>query len=200
MLILSCVLLLGAVFIAPAFSTDWEFGISWTPVLGEDTGRAEEEGLESITGFHFAYSPWAILYASWDSLIMPAQVISDMTGYYDEENDVWKEGYYFPGYLNLFDVGIRLVLGPVLVSAQIGTNNIWVYREGITGGFGANLRLGAGLKFGWWGITLTGTSVFQSMTKLLNTFKGLASETTRAWAVNELTAGLHPSVMAVLHF
>ena len=124
LLILTCVLLLGAVFVAPTFSSDWEFGISWTPVPGEDTGRSEDEELESITGFHVAYSPWAILYASWDALVLPAQSISGMTGYYDEEKDEWTEGFYRPGYLNLFDAGIRLVLGPVLVAAQVGANNI----------------------------------------------------------------------------
>ena len=184
--------------VAPAYS-EFDVGLSWTPIIGDDTSRSDEGGVDSIVGFHIGYNPWFILYVSWDSLIMPNSVISGMTGYYDEY-DSWVEGYYAPGFLNLYDFGIRLVLEPFIGTVQIGTNNIYVYQEGIIGGFGANLKVGLGLKFNWWGVMLTGTSVFPSMDKLFRTFQALGNDSTRQWAVQELTSGFVPSIVASIYF
>ena len=41
---------------------------------------------------------------------MPDYWVSNMT----------NSEYYAPGFLNLFDVGVRLVLRPVLVYAEVG--------------------------------------------------------------------------------
>lgn len=178
-------ILLVAVVALPGFSLGVELGVSVTPIPAGDGGD-----VEMAFGSHIGISPFAILYASWDALVMPPGVIGSWTG------------YYRPGFLNLFDAGLRLVLGPIVVLAEIGVNNVYVYKQGTEdiAGLGANLRLGAGLKFGMWGVTLTGTSVFPTMEALIDTLKGLVADESRNWAVEQLVSGLVPSLMAVIYF
>jgi hypothetical protein len=196
-LAVAAVLLL--VMVTPAFSDELELGLSWTPIPGENTSRTEEEELESMTGFHIGYSTLAILYGSWESLVLPPSLAFEMTSYVDEETGEYTGGYYRPGFLNLYDVGIRISIQPIVGFIMIGTNNIWIYKEGIVGSFGANMRVGIGVRTDWFGVTLTGTSVFPSMAKLAGTFKGLFSEANREWALKELTSGLVPSILAILY-
>jgi hypothetical protein len=110
-------------------------------------------------------------------------------------------GAYRPGFLNLFDGGLRIILGPIVGIVEAGVNNVYVYKQGTTAarGLGANLRVGLGLKFKWWGITATGTSVFPDMQTLFNTVKGLVSPETRNWAFSQITSGLYPSLLAVIY-
>jgi hypothetical protein len=201
------ILLLFLLALSPAIAeAKWDLGLSWTPVPGENTSRNEEESFDSITGFHIGWAPWTILYASWDSLALPGYMVAGMTSYYDpsanEGNGGWTGGYFDPGFLNLFDAGLRLMIRPFFLSTMIGINNMYVYQEGVVGGMGANLRLEAGLVFNWWGISLSGTSVFSSMPKLVDTMKGLISKssTNRDWAVKQITEGLVPSILVHLYF
>ena len=189
----------------PAFSADqWELGLSWTPIPGEEqSAKAQDEGeMDSITGFHFGYIWWHIGYATWDALVMPPSIIEGMTGYQDDSGN-WQPGYYRPGFLNLFDVGGRLNIGPFVGSAEVGINNIYVYQGeqpvDYKGDFGANLRLGVGLKFNWWGISVTGTSVFPSFRKMTHVIGGLFSSDNRDWALGEIQDGLVPSILLVLY-
>jgi hypothetical protein len=198
-LCISFFVLLLILAVSPAYS-QFDVGLSWTPVPGEDSSRDQGGGVDSIVGMHLGWNPWFILYVSWDSLVMPNTVISGMTGYYDEENDYYVDGYYAPGFLNMYDFGIMLKILPFIGTLQIGTNNIYVYQQGIVGGFGANMKVGLGLRFDFWGIMITGTSVFSSMEKLVSTFQGLGNESTRQWAVQELTSGLVPSIVASIYF
>lgn len=178
-------ILLVAVVALPAFTLGVELGVSATVPLG---GEADE--MEVIPGFHVGLGFLAVLYASWDSLVMPPNVIGSWTG------------YYRPGFLNLYDVGLRLVLGPIVALLEIGVNNVYVHQGGTQdiGGLGANLRVGLGLKFGTFGITATGTSVFPTMEGLVDTLKALVPEDSRNWAVDQLVKGLVPSLMAVIYF
>jgi len=201
---LTVVVLMIAVLALPSFADiSWEVGLSGTPI---PTGGGDETSLEALVGFHFGISPFAILYASWDSLVMPPSMISGMTSHYDEETDTWTQGLYRPGFLNLFDVGLRILIRPFVLHAEIGTNQIHVYAPeepiGVknAGGFGANLRLAAGLNFGWWGVSVTGTYVAPTMQALVNTLKGLVSDKTRQWALNQIASGLVPSLMASVYF
>jgi hypothetical protein len=179
------------IFAAPAFANELELGLSWTPLPGADK-NAEEGQLDSITGFHIAYNWWSIMYASWDSLVMPPFIIQDWTG------------YRRPGFLNLYDVGIRIVLGPVVGYATLGMNNVYVYKQkelaGLENNFGANLRLGAGLKFNWWGINLSGTAVFPSFQYMVNTLKGLAAKSTSDVALSKIGDALVPSINVTFYF
>jgi hypothetical protein len=193
-------LLMIAVLAIPAFSIGWEVGMHATVA---PSGNREGD-IDFITGFHVGISPIAILYASWDALALPPNMISGMTGYSDAEG-VWHQGVFRPGFLNLFDVGFRFLLGPVALFTTVGTNNIYVYKqsdlpEGAGGSWGANLRLGAGLKFGFWGVSLTGTAIFPSFPFLIEVFRQLGSEENRAWALDQIVNGLVPSLMATLYF
>jgi len=54
----------------------------------------------------------------------------------------------------------------VLVYAEAGANNLYVYGGEDYANIGVNARAGVGLKFGWWGINVSGTQVFSSLTDL----------------------------------
>jgi len=131
-------------------------------------------------------------------------MIQGMTTSYASDGSI-IQGVYRPGFLNMFDGGLRIILGPVVIVAEVGVNNIYVYHQkdlpaGLKSNFGANLRLGAGLKFGWWGVSATGTAVFPSFQTMLQTFSNLGSETNRAAALDQIVNNLVPSLMATLYF
>jgi len=138
LLVLLAALMLAAVAIPAAFA-EVELGISATPVPG---GQSNQGGVDTITGFHVGYA-WTILYGTVDSLAMPAQMISNMLGYWDDTQGIYVDGPYLPGFLNLVDVGVRFRINPFIAYAELGTNNIYVYK-GVGGQntWGANLRLG----------------------------------------------------------
>jgi len=192
-------ILIIAVIAVPSFAAlSLELGVSGTPAPAGD-GQ-----VEGIFGFHVGVSPWAILFASWDALVMPPSMISGMTSYIDPSG-IWVQGNFVPGYLNLFDAGFRFILGPVVLMLMGGTNMIYTYDPAealgvkMAGSFGANLRVAAGLKFKWWGVTVAGTSVFSSGQALVDTLKGLAADSTRQWAFNQIVSGLVPSLLLVVY-
>jgi len=192
-------ILIIAVIAVPSFAAlSLELGVSGTPAPAGD-GK-----VEGIFGFHVGVSPWAVLFASWDALVMPPSMISGMTSYIDSTG-TWIQGSLVPGYLNLFDAGFRFIMGPVVLMLMAGTNMIYTYDPAETigvkmaGSFGANLRVAAGLKFKWWGITVAGTSVFNSGEALVTTMKALIPDTTRKWAFDQIVSGLVPSLMLVVY-
>jgi hypothetical protein len=65
--------------------------------------------------------------------------------------------------------------------------------------FGANLRLGAGLKFGMWGVNLSGTAVFPGFGDIVELFKDLAGERTRDRALKQLMSQIVPSLNVYLY-
>jgi hypothetical protein len=174
----------------PAFA-EWDLGVSWLP-LGKDVAVAKSE-YNFIPGFHVGYGFWYIGYATWDAYAMPNWMIWNITNY-----------YFAPGFLNLWDVGLRLQLGPVVGFGEIGINNVYVYQTGLVGadGIGANIRLGAGLKFDWWGITMTGTNVYGSFNEAASNIGGLFSgdANVRTASVNRITNGLLWDVGVTFYF
>lgn len=192
---LAVVLLLALA--VPAAFAELELGMSWTPITDPTTGNTD--AMNSVPGFHVGYG-WFILYASWDSLAMPNYWIEQVTSYYDVGNDTFVPGISQPGFLNLYDVGIRLILQPLEIYATVGTNNIKVYNDTTDYGFGANIRLGAGLKFGFWGINISGTNVYGSWDDLMAVMKALGAASTQKWAVKQITDGLVPSVNLTFYF
>jgi hypothetical protein len=178
----------------PAFA-QVELGMSWTPVPG-----GQGSSVDSITGFHVAYR-WTVLYLSWDSLVMPPVLIQNMTGYWDPNKQQYVSGPYLPGFLNLYDVGLELMLRPFVIYAEVGTNTIYVYNANPAGGgFGANLRLGGGLTFGWWGLNLSGTAVFPTFAAMTETLKKLASSETRDAALKQIGDNITPSINLTFYF
>ena len=185
---------------APAFSLigpgEIELGLSWTPLEADQSAGpdAEEDALDAMTGFHVGYVLWNFLYLSWDSLVAPPSLISDWTG------------FSRPGFLNLYDAGIRFLIKPVLGYVTIGMNNIYVYRQGdlqgLENNFGANLRIGAGVKFDWWGVNLSGTAVFPSFQRMIGTLKNLAATNSdiQNAAVQAIGDSLVPSINVTVYF
>jgi len=180
----------------PAFA-QVELGLSWTPVPGGQATGPGNTQVDSITGFHVAYR-WTVLYLSWDSLAMPASLIENMTGYWN--GDTYVTGPYLPGFLNLYDAGFEFMLRPFVLYAEIGANNIYVYENQGGGSFGANLRIGAGLRFGWWGVNVSGTAVFPSFAVLTDTLKQLVSSETSNAALKTIGDDLVPSINLTLYF
>ena len=183
-------LVLALVIAVPAFA-DIEVGISATidPAVAEDP-NAE---LEPIPGFHLAYQWWGIFYATWDSMVLPPDLVNSLTG------------YLRPGFLNLFDAGIRIRLGPIIGFVTAGTNNIYVYRQAeltdFNPEFGANLRAGAGLKFEFLGVNLSVTSLFASFDRLARTLQSLAgTPAEQNAAIETITSGLIPAFGVTLYF
>ena len=123
---------------------------------------------------------------------MPPSIISEWTG------------LYRPGFLNLWDFGIRIQIRPVVASVGLGLNSIYVYRQGdvqtLENNFGANLRLAGGLRFDWWGIGLSGTAVFPSFDYMIDTLKGLIPESSRQFAAQKIGDALVPSITFTLYF
>ena len=181
--------LLVLVAAVPVFA-EIELGLSWTPVLADEQSINEDMG--SIYGFHLGYRFWEIFYVSWDSLIMPSDVINGLVG------------YQRPGYLNLINGGLGFHIGPIVLYATAGINNVYVYKQddltAYEPEFGANLRVGAGLKFDWWGVNVSGTSVFASFERMAQTLAALGDDTRREIAMQKIIAGLIPSVNFSLYF
>jgi hypothetical protein len=181
-------------FALPAFA-EWELGVSWTPV--PNALIAGPLQIDSLHGFHAAYAT-SLFYASWDALSLPGSMVQDMTSYNDTATGITYPGYFAPGFLNLYDIGIRLALRPMVGFAEVGVNNLFVEDIGCApGGFGANLRLGLGVKFDWWGITLTGTSVFATWRELAATVEALGASGTRPSAIDAIQASLVPSILFI---
>jgi hypothetical protein len=152
-----------------------------------------------VPGFHIGYA-WSVLYFSWDALAMPPFFVQNATTVMDPTTGAVTSGPSVPGFLNMYDVGLRFVLKPILGYLEIGTNNLYVYQQGLAGGFGANLRLGVGLKFGWWGVNISGTEIFASFSDLTSVIGGLFDASTRTWAANEIASGLVPSLNLTFYF
>jgi hypothetical protein len=152
---------------------------------------------DMVTGFHVGYN-WGVLYLSWDALAMPAGFVSTQTSSWN--GDMYVSGPYAPGFLNLYDVGLLIPLRPFILYAEVGTNNLYVYHNLAGGSFGANLRLGAGLRFGFWGVNLSGTAVFGDFVTLTDTLKKLASPETSNEAISAITERLVPSINLTFYF
>ena len=173
-----------------AYSDEIELGLSWTPVM--DNAASADEEVDSIRGFHLGYVLWGFVYGSWDALVMPPSIIQNWTG------------FYRPGFLNLYDVGVTFTFRPFVVYAELGLNNVYVYKQGssqaLKNNFGANLRIGGGLKWDWIGINLSGTAVFHSFASMASTLAELANSDSSDRAAEKIGNAIVPSLNVVLYF
>ena len=137
-------------FAAP--HSEWELGMGWTPWSSSQAASNDPQAVSRILDFHVGYS-WSVLYASWDAYAMP-----DYWVYSATNSD--GNGVFLPGFLNLWDVGLKVVLRPIIAYLEVGANTLYIYGGNTAGGVGVNARAGIGLKFGWWGINVSYTQVF----------------------------------------
>jgi hypothetical protein len=196
---------------APLWSGELELGVSLFPIdwgnnpnEGTMITEADESFINSwLFGFHMGYA-WGLFYTSWDSFVLPPHIIRDIATVV--ENDIIvREGFYRPGFVNYFDFGLRLVLLNTLVGfAELGVNTLYIYKqdqlaeEDQPGTFGANLRLGAGLRVNdWLGIDLTGTALFPSFGKMLEVLGDLSSDDDAVQEAALSQIKLFPTVMLV---
>ncbi|MCK5198393.1 MAG: hypothetical protein KAR21_08585, partial [Spirochaetales bacterium] len=170
-LAISVVLILAMVL--PAAADQLELGMSLTPVVPEEnTNDPNYDPNQSLIlpGFHIGYRFAYIGFISWDSYVMPPEYITNMTATYDPDTGVYQPGPFRPGFLNTWNIGAKLVLGPLVGYSTVGLNTIYVYKqaeyeymgEEFNSNFGANWKVGAGLKFGDWGLTLDLMALFPS--------------------------------------
>ena len=104
-----------------------------------------------------------------------------------------------PGFLNTFDVGVRIILRPVVLYAELGPNLLYIYGGQIYKGgegVGVNGRIGAGVKFGFWGVNLSFTQVFATWTD----FGAAFHQAIYNGNTSDLTAGSVLTLNFVLYF
>ena len=150
----------------PAAFADAELGIGLTP---GQVGGYNDASAPPLINFHVGYT-WTILYFGWDAYAMPSYWVYNNYGYVDPNT-----GDAVPGFLNLFDVGLKLYLRPFVAYLGVGPDMLYVRGGGVYNGVGVNARLGAGLRFGWWGIDISGTQVFASWNDLTFAFQEAAA-------------------------
>lgn len=201
-----CIILIASLLLlslaTPIFA-EIELGASLTPAsfLKSADAAAMEQNIvgkegsflaDLIFGFHVGYSWWWLFYASLDSYVMPPWWVWGNTGEYK------------PGFLNLIDLGVRPTLGPIMIMAEAGVNYMYLYKQAedqkgaSQPDFGANLRIGAGLQFGFWSLTASGTSVFVNFDEMINTMQKVSDGNPRA--IDKLVATIIPSLTFNLHF
>ncbi len=177
----------------PAVFSEAELGIGFSP--GSIANPPDPYNVDPIIDFHVGWS-WSVLYLSWDSYAMPDYWVYNNTTYIDPNTGYVVQGYLVPGFLNLFDVGVKFVPKPFVLYAEIGTNLLYLRGGATYGKMGVNARLGAGLKFRWWGINVSGTQVFASTDDMSAAFhQGIAYGN---WS--DLTQGMVPTLNFVIYF
>jgi hypothetical protein len=183
------VVLLLCLAIPGAFA-EAELGLGFTP--GSVGGGGPDSQI--IPSFHVGYS-WNILYISWDAYAMPDYWTYTMTTYVDPNTGWTYPGYPVPSFLNMFDAGIKIVLKPFIGYAEVGPNFLYLRGGQTYGKVGVNIRLGAGVKFGWWGINLSGTQVFASWDDMGAAFRWAGKGD---WSY--ITQGMAPTLNFTLYF
>jgi len=173
----------------PSFA-DWELGMGITPAHNTDATTTQ---VDAIINFHVAYA-YSILYFAWDAYAMPDYWVYNATSYYDTLGNFYP-GQDVPGFLNTFDVGARIILRPIVIYGTIGPNMLYLYGGQLYNGVGVNARLGVGLRFGFWGVNVSGTQVFANWSDMEGAFSEAFHGNTGA-----LTAGSELSLNFVLYF
>ena len=190
---LAAILLLALA--VPAFA-DWELGIGFTP--SQNSTSTDPNQVNGIIDFHVGYAI-SILYFAWDAYAMPAYWVNNATTYIDPSSGWVSQGADVPGFLNTFDIGVRLILRPIVVYGEIGTNLLYLYGGQIYNGYagvGVNARLGAGVRFGFWGVNISGTQIFATWTDMSAAFHQAIYRGDTSY----LTAGSVLSLNFVLYF
>lgn len=207
-LTIAVILILATVI--PAAAGQLELGMSLTPVAPEentDDPNYDPDQSFLLPGFHVGYRFAWIGYISWDSYVMPPEYITDMTATYDPVTDIYQAGPFRPGFLNTWNIGAKLVLGPLVGYSTIGLNSIYVYKqaehkymgEEFKSDFGANWKVGFGGKFGNWGIHLDLMALFPSFDTMQNDLQDLFGDDPDLSAAAKEKIQFIPSLVATLY-
>ncbi len=141
----------------PAAFSEAELGIGLSP----GSAGGGDPDADPLLSFHVGWN-WGLLYLTWDAYAMPDYWVYNNTTYVDPDTGYIVSGYLVPGFLNMFDIGVRFVYRPIIGYVEMGPNFLYLRGGQTYGKVGVNFRVGAGVKFGFWGINLSGTQVFAS--------------------------------------
>lgn len=188
-----------------------ELGFGIAPPLQEHEESMYDGFFYENTGvLHFGYSFWWLFYASYDALLLPPSAVAGMTGTFNEADSSYSSGIFRPGILSLIDVGFRPQIGPILLMATTGINNLYIYKQeeleantDFEANLGVNLRLGVGLKINkFLGIMASGTVVFATFDDMSETLKNLAGNDVflATKAEERILNNLYPAIVLNLHF
>jgi len=200
------ILLLAAL---PLSAGELELGMSLTPIKqdkGDDPNAAENTAKDTILpGFHLGYRFAWIGFMALDSYVMPPEYITNMTATYDPDTDTFSSGPYRPGFLNTWNIGAKLVLGPLTGYSTIGLNTIYVYKESeyldkdFNKNFGANWKIGAGLRTKNIGVNLDLMALFPSADTMFQELGLLFDGTDEEKAAAKERIQFIPSLVFVLY-
>jgi hypothetical protein len=167
------------------------------------TGSEDDFFRDNVIALHAGATFMGFLYASVEANIMPPWWIKSVTEYTDRDG-VFQQGIYAPGFISFVDVGIRPVIGSIILMAEAGINMLYVhsaYTEGLDDGggkAGVNMRLGLGLDVGIIDLMLTGTLVFPDFDAMVGVLKGVAEG--NKMATDAMLKSLIPSLLVSLRF
>jgi hypothetical protein len=172
-----------------------EVGLSATPIVFPEVSEkdnlvylAEERNFEFVLGFHFGYSFLGIGYLSWDALVMPPEFVYGMTVKFEKNEESGElipvDGFYEPGFINLFDGGVRFTFEPVVLFAEAGFNYLYVHKQAeyqaqgrdVGNNIGMNLRIGGGARFDILGAYLSLTMIFPDFAGIGGFFDALGAD------------------------
>jgi len=206
--LLTIAVILTLLILIPATANELELGMSLTPIgtEGEDNPDPEaEDTVLVLPGFHVGYRFAGIGFISWDSYVMPPELITLMTSVYDSETDQNTLGPFRPGFLNTWNIGAKLIIGPLVGYSTIGLNNIYVYKqaeypdEEFNSSFGTNWKVGAGWKFGDWGINLDFMAIFSNADTMFSELDLLFTGNNEEQAAAKERIQFIPSLVATLY-
>lgn len=174
-LVVALLLLLGG-----SAWAELELGLGIAPPIGDVPAQAQTGSFftDATKVLHAGLSFWWLFYAGYDGLILPPYSVQQLTSGIDTGTGQVTDGYFRPGFLNTFNVGIRPRIGPISIMASVGINQLYVYRQDADGlaspPLGVNVKAGAGLRFAKWiGLSATVMSVFGDVKEMTDTFNAL---------------------------
>jgi hypothetical protein len=105
------------------------------------------------------------------------------------------------------DGGFRFVLGPIVTFLEAGINHLYLYKQGLEGimgdmaqsEFGVNLRVGAGLKLSFIGLSVAGTFVAPSFKQMGGMLRNMADPQMAKQVIRDVAENIVPSVMLVIY-
>jgi hypothetical protein len=204
-----------ALAVLPALA-EIELGIGVSPPIGQDTSVSNTTGSSdplqqfwdgATKSVHLGLRSFGILYLSGDFIVVPPFFTEGMTSSWDSAKQSWGNGYYRPAVVSLYDLGLKLKLGPVGLSASAGINQLYLYKQSELGGYsppdlGVNLRLGAGLRLlKFLGIEAVIVTVQPSFKDAVEVVEGVfaSDPVLQQSSMDRLTKQLIPMIQAVLY-